>query len=176
MVKKLSFLTVLFVLVLINSCTTSNPTSPGGGGTQPTTIPWLVILNDYGAEVISYINLENDSIYYNIIGTGEMPHDIIVFNNMIYIVNSNATPSIASYKRNNDSLVLVKTGNVGATVNPHCIETDGKKLFITCFNSDEVVIVNPESLTIENRVNIGKAPEDIYYLNGYLYIACTAFE
>lgn len=174
MAKRLSLLTVLFVLITITSCTTSNPTAPGGGGQGPSFDKGIFVLNG-NSKMISFLNLENDSVNFEFTGTGDAPNDMLYLNDKLYVINS-LSHSMATYTRTDSGLTYNSSTDLGATNNPYDIASDGGKLFVTCFVSNEVVIIDPSSKVILDRIDVGLSPEGIIYLNGFIYVACTGMD
>jgi hypothetical protein len=90
-------------------------------------------------------------------------------------VNS-GSHSISRFSRQDSSLVLEEQLGTGAQTNPFGIASKGDRLYVSCLNSDEVVVLVPDPLFEEVRVDVGKAPEGVLYYQGYVYVACCAYD
>lgn len=176
MVKKSIFFLTAIILISIISCTTNNPTSPGGGGQGPLYVKGIFVLNG-NSGTISFLNLENDSINFEFIGTGMYPNDMISSDNKLYVINS-GSHTIVCYERNDSGLVVGGILDLGATQNsnPMDLTTDGNNIYISCLGSDEVIVIDQFAKGIIKRIKVGLSPTGIVYNNKYIYVACTGMD
>ena len=171
MAKKLVPLSFLVIILIISSCskdsnpTNENPISPSH--------PWLVVLNNLGYD-ISILDLEDNNLYTAVVGTGEVPNDLIAVNYDLFVVNSTSN-NISRYTKSDSTLLLEDVQGVGVNTNPFSITSKGDRLYVSCLNTDEVVVLVPDPLYEEDRVEVGTAPEGILYYQGNVYVACTGY-
>ena len=137
-------------------------------------IPRRLYVMNGSAETLSKLNLENLSISQNIVQTGTYPNQLLVHNDLIYVLNSGT-----------DDIMIIDPlddGRVSRTIalepgsNPWAMGFAGRnKAYVTNFLANTVSVVDVESGTLLKTIEVGTAPEGILIFEDRAYVANTGF-
>ncbi|MBN2090102.1 T9SS type A sorting domain-containing protein [candidate division KSB1 bacterium] len=137
-------------------------------------IPRSMYVINEAAETISKMNLENNAIQSNILKTGQIPNQIAVHNNMIYIVNS-GTDDILVVDPADDAQVK-QTIALPSGSNPWAIGFVGtNKAYVTNWISNTVAVIDLESAIVVKEIEVGKAPQGILIFGNKAFVANTGY-
>ncbi len=124
-----------------------------------------------GAETIDIYDVEKDTLYSDVIETGDIPNSMRLFGDYFYLVNSgSATIQKIDYRENQ----VVATFNLPEGSNPWDIAWDGSNFYVTSYMFDRVYKLN-EGGTIVDSADAGISPMGVVFLNGYLYVVASFF-
>ncbi|MBN1150101.1 hypothetical protein JXA84_02645 [candidate division WOR-3 bacterium] len=170
MVKKIILLAVLALGAFSCSKSTSDPTGPG---TQPTET-YLAVINNL-AETVSLIKTSDWSVVANAAGTGQVPNDADTMGGYLYVVNSTSS-TLDRYSKGSAGIIHDGSVNLGSTVNPFSIDCEGSKAYVSCFMSNELIVVSSNPFEVKKRITVGKSPEGVLVSGQRAFVACTAFD
>jgi YVTN family beta-propeller protein len=133
----------------------------------------LYVLNG-SAETLSKIDAEKNSVVKDIVTTGKIPNRIRIYDDRIYVVSSGEN-NIKVIDPKHDTEILQTIGlNPGD--NPWDIAfANNKKAYVTCFNTNDVAVIDLVAGTVTKRITVGRAPEGLLYKKGKLYVANTGY-
>ena len=159
--KKLAF-TFFIILAGLSSC--NNPTSSDNDGIHGNA---LFVL-EASAQTVSRINLDSATVLLSFATTGDVPGDIAMDGERLYILNS--TPASLSVIDAADGTEIT-TVNLPAGSNPYQIAVAEDALYITGWISGQLYKVNPDDFTITDSVEAGTNPQGIALNDEYIFVA-----
>jgi len=137
----------------------------------------LYVLNTL-SENISIINLSSNVVNADAstVGTPETadyPNDLIIRNNLAYVINSGINEIQVL---DLSDMTTLKRINTGIGSNPYSLEfINEKNMAVSLLFANEVVFFNVEEETETGRVQVDTGPEGLKLYNGKLYVANTNF-
>ena len=145
-----------------------------GAAHSQTNIPRTMYVLNGSAETVSKMNMESNTIVQNILNTGQLPNQIAVYDQMIYVVNS-GTDDITIIDPENDQQVF-NTIALDPGNNPWAIGFPGtNKAYVTNFLDHSVSVVNLETGAVQKRIEVGIGPEGILVHENHAFVANTGF-
>ncbi len=133
----------------------------------------MYILNG-SAETLSKINLETGIIEQNIVKTGQIPNQILIHQQKIYVVNS-GTDDLMIIDPQNDHQIE-RTIDLGTGNNPWFMAFVGsKKVYVTNWIGNSVSVVNIETGKIEKEITVGRAPQGILIVGNQALVTNTGY-
>ncbi len=137
-------------------------------------IPRTMYVINEAAETLSKMEMESFSIEQNILSTGQIPNQIAVHNNMLYLVNS-GTDDILVIDPQNDGTV-VKTIALPEGSNPWAIGFVGiNKAYVTNFIANKVSIIDLDAGVVTGEISVGTGPEGILVIDNRAFVANTGY-
>ncbi len=162
--KKLIVLSILVFLFLSNAVFADTPRT-------------MYVMNG-SAETLSKMNMENGAVISDILTTGMWPNQILIHNDMIYLVNS-GTDDIYVIDPSNDQqtekVIALDTG-----YNPyHMTFVGSNTAYVTNSLANNVSVIDVETATVLKNIEVGSKPQGILYLGDpyfgdQVYVANTA--
>ncbi|MDZ7724343.1 MAG: FlgD immunoglobulin-like domain containing protein [candidate division KSB1 bacterium] len=134
-------------------------------------VPRSIYAINASAETISKLNIESGHIAQNIAKTGQIPNDIVYWNEKIYIVNS-TTSSIQILDPRTDRI----TGSIALQEggNPWSIAFTGtQRAYVSNYVANSVSVVDIETQQIIDNIPVGTGPEGILVVGNRAYVANT---
>ncbi len=126
------------------------------------------------AETLSIIEPSTMKIYSDVISLGIWPNDIVYWSGKIYVVNSGDN-SITVY----DESTLKKEGDIylGKGANPWsmAIAPKANRGYVSNFAAGQVAEVDLKNKTLLKKIDVGRGPEGLAYLNGKIYVCNSAW-
>ena len=121
---------------------------------------------DYATSQLSadiYQKVNNSSL-------GESAQQMLIYGSKIYVAVTFSN-RLAVLDMDGKLLKTIEPEEGGNTMNPRCLAADGGKVYMTYFNGHAVAALDTVSLEIENKVAVGRYPEELAVANGKLYVA-----
>lgn len=126
------------------------------------------------AETFSMLELSTDRIYNDIVTTGGIPNHITQDGSRLFLVNSgdNTISIINSY-----TLTTIKSIHLGVNKNPWMVfpVANTNYIYVTCFESNELLRVDIETEEILSITGIDNKPQGGTLVGSTLYIGNTHF-
>ncbi len=136
-------------------------------------IPRTLYVMNGSAETLSKMNMEDKSITRNMVKTGQVPNQIRVHNQKLYLVNS-GTDDIMVIDPHTDQVEKIIALAPGS--NPWFIAFAGsKKAYVTNFLRNSVSVIDLEFATVAGEIPVGVAPEGIIISGNKAFVANTGF-
>jgi YVTN family beta-propeller protein len=137
-------------------------------------IPRTLYALNGSAETLSKMNMDTGEITANIINTGQVPNQIITFNDTLYLVNSESD-NVMVIDPHNDGQVA-KTIGLDAGNNPWSIAFVKKnKAYVTNLIAHTVSVIDIKMGTVLKNIAVGTGPEGILVVDNRAYIANTGY-
>ncbi len=132
----------------------------------------LYVLNTL-AQTVSAIDLNTGEVQNNVFSTGTWPNQIVVRNNLAYVVNSGdnniQVVDLSTYS-------TTATIDLGAGANPYAIlPVSDNKAYVSNLLANTVAVVNLVAGTVIKTIAVGMAPEGLAFARGKIYVANTGF-
>jgi YVTN family beta-propeller protein len=172
--RSLSKLLILFLLVL--GCKKKDP-EPSGPDYLSNGI---LVLNEglfqQNNSSISWIDLSNSSISNDFFlakndrHLGDTGNDMVLHGGKIYVVVNGSGLIDVLNKNSVKSIKQIPMLNGGINKSPRSIVFSGSKGYISCYDG-YVDVLDTASLTITQRIPVGKNPEDLVVSNGKLFVS-----
>ncbi len=135
----------------------------------------LFVINTL-AETVSVINGDDtNEVYSDVFTTGMWPNHCLFHRGNIYFVNSGDN-NITVY--NESTFEYLGEIYLGPGSNPWMViqKTGTDTAWVPCFASGDMVVVDLESLTAGDRIQLGNGPEGGTYQDGKVYVGNTAWD
>ena len=133
----------------------------------------LYVINTL-AESVSVINADTGDVYPDVFTTGMWTNHCFFYGGNIYLVNSGDN-NIEVY----DESTFEYQGEIylGAGSNPWMIihKPGTDTAFVPCFASGDMAEIDLASLSVEQRIPLGRGPEGGAYQDGKIYVGNTAW-
>ncbi len=125
-------------------------------------------------ETLSKYDTETGQVFNHIINVGEYANQIFIKDNTGYVVNSG---------EHNIQVIDLTTETTIASINcpngsnPYwmTILQDENKGYVTGLFTNKVYIFNPDTYQITGSINVGFAPEGLYFYEDKLYVCNTCY-
>ncbi len=103
-------------------------------------------------------------------GLGDTPNDIKLYGGKLYVVvnMSNSLEVIDVYTGKSLAQLSIKDAN-GVGMQPRKIDFYQGKAYLCCYNG-QVLKIDTTTLSIENKIQVGKNPEDLCVVGSELYV------
>ncbi|GEM_PF-4930635 len=125
-----------------------------------------------GAETIDIYDVDRDTVFRDVIETGEIPNSIRKFGDYLYLVNSgSATVQKIDYRENQ----VETTYELPQGSNPWDIAWDGNNFYVTSYMFDRVYKLTRRGEVVDSAT-AGISPMGITYLNGYVYVVASFYD
>ncbi len=140
----------------------------------------LFAIRKYQNQTLTHIDIANNIVNDSVASIGPTANSLVIFDEQIYVVNSgdafigiNASLQIFDIEDiiNNDSLTPITIPIPDGKSPYDIIFLNETRAYISCFMSGSVLIFNPQTLQIENEINIGSGPEGMAIYGDKLYVA-----
>ncbi len=158
--KRLFAIFVLFVLL--------------GTASAQTVYTNLFVENNLG-ETITRVDITEGKIWNNVFTTGNVPNQIQVRGDSLYVLNSiSSTLQIFNLRSGKE----VATIDLGANKNPWSVAfcKSSGLVFVTNLQANSVSVVDIKKGAVVDSISVGKAPEGILAAGKKVYVANTAFD
>jgi hypothetical protein len=171
-----SLINSLILLVLFSGCKKDDPevNSPANLSNG------ILVLNEglfqQNNSSISWINLSDASVTTDLFLTknernlGDTGNDMVVHGGKIYVVMNGSGLIEVIDKKTAKSLKQISMLNGSVNKSPRSITFSGSKGYVSCYDGF-VDVLDTVSLTIMQRIAVGKNPEDLVVLNGKLFVS-----
>ena len=127
------------------------------------------------AETVSRIDLSENRIWNNVFTTGNVPNQIQVRGDSLYILNSvSSTLQIVDLNTGKE----VNTIDLGAHKNPWNFTfcKSSGLIFVSNLMANSVSVVDLQKGTVVDSISVGTAPEGILAVGKKVYVTNTAFD
>jgi len=120
------------------------------------------------SQVIYFLNPDTLNIIKSI-STTNSPTGILLWNNLLYIANSNSN-SISVYDINTDNMIM--HFNVG--IDPVRLYNGTNEIFVSNYISNSVDVLLPNQVGVVQEIPVGNGPVDMAcsHTRHWLYVAC----
>jgi len=136
----------------------------------------IVYIVNGGSETLSKYDTETGVVTNNILTLGEYANQIFIKENRAYVVNS-GEHNIQVIDINNQTTIGWINCPNGS--NPYWMTirqlADGSKGYVTGLFTNKVYIFNPDTYQITGSINVGSAPEGLYFYEDVLYVCNTCY-
>jgi YVTN family beta-propeller protein len=176
--KKISFITTLFSLFLLSSCTKTDP-GPVNDDTTPAYLKGkgVFILNEgnfrTGNGSLSFYSYDSARLYNNVFFNinnrplGDIPNSMVIRENKAYIVVNNSG-KIEVVDKN--SLLSLET--ITGLVSPrNILVVSNNKAYVSSLYSDSLTILNISNYSISGFINIRRTSEAMILYGGKAYVS-----
>jgi len=125
----------------------------------------------YGNASLSFVDLENDTIYNNVFydvnnyPLGDVAQSITVFNDKVFIVINNSGKIFVINKNTAKYIATIKN----LTSPRHITFISENKAYISDLYSNFITIINPQNYEIIGTINTGCSTEKMILLEKYIY-------
>ncbi len=115
---------------------------------------------------------ETDSLFKDVMETGDTPNYIFFTEEKGYVVNSGyeGSPSIQVFNPENNE--VISTYELAQNTNPWALTVKDEEIYITSFNLDMVYVFDKTGKIIDS-IKVGRAPAGITLYKDKIYVACT---
>ncbi len=152
---------LLFMILLLYTCAFAG-------------IPRTLYTLNESAETVSSMSMDDWSIQSNIVTTGQMPNQLVVFNDLIYIVNSGTDDIMIIDPQQNNQ--VVQTIALAEGSNPWAIAfPDSDKAYVTNYVANTVSVIDLATGTVTGNIAVGVAPEGILCKDGQAFVTNTGY-
>ncbi len=125
-----------------------------------------------GAETIDIYDVEKDTVYSDVMETGEIPNSMRRFGDYFYLVNSgSATIQKIDFRENQ----VMATFELPQGSNPWDIAWDGSNFYVTSWMYDRVYKLNSAGEIVDSA-DAGVSPMGVTFLNGYVYVVASFYD
>ncbi|GBE28785.1 hypothetical protein BMS3Bbin03_02736 [bacterium BMS3Bbin03] len=134
----------------------------------------LFVLNGLG-ETVSKIGLTEDRIWNNLYTTGDVPNQIRVWGDSLYILNSvSSTLQIVNLSAGRQVAEI----DLGVNKNPwnFAYSKSSGKIFITNLMANSVSVVDVAAKAVVDSIDVGGSPEGILVVGNRVYVTNTAYD
>ncbi len=106
----------------------------------------LIVTLNTGAETLSLLNLTSGELQRDVAGTGRVPNDMLLLRDTLYVLNSDQQ-TVAVYRPEPVPVFLrqLDLADGGVLLGPYNFATDGDRLWISCFQQDQLLRLDPVS-------------------------------
>ncbi|MCF7811735.1 hypothetical protein K9N50_12185 [bacterium] len=163
---------ILCVGTFLTSCDSSSTTPSGPDGSN------LVLVANQYANTLSIVNIDDGYALNNKIGVGNNPNDLIYYDSKIYVINSVSNDmNILRLTDDNEFATVHAPLDLGVNRgnSPQYGTIGGGFMFITNFNTDDVNVIELDSLFSTAYIPVGTAPQDILTVGDKIYVACCGY-
>lgn len=129
----------------------------------------LFVLNGNG-QTITKVLPESGQVIQEFAATRDIPNDIARYNDHILILNS--TPASLDIISPTDGS-RINVLNLTAGSNPYAMHVDGDDIYLTGLVSNRLYKINGPSMTLEDSVGAGVAPQGVSTDREYIYVTST---
>lgn len=137
-------------------------------------VPRTMYVFNASAETISKINLETNAITRDLFPTGQVPNQIVIHNEMMYVVNS-TTADIQVINPRQDTQVE-RTITLEPGDNPWFMAfTGATKAYVTNWNDNSVSVVDVAAGNILKRIPVGERPQGLMVVGNQAFVANTGY-
>ena len=177
---------IMALFLLFSGCLGKNNLQLFGNGSGK-----LIIVNNL-AETLGTFYIKNEAVNNNILTIGQSPNQIVIKNNLAYVVNS-LSNSIQIIDLSNNS--TIREISLGAGKNPMNIAIiNSNKAYVTNFMANTIDVIDPsqsstqnqiiKSISLSSGVNLPKdegvtlnaaRPQGAVIKNGKLYVCLANF-
>ena len=125
---------------------------------------------------ISWISLTDATVntdlflFKNDRNLGDTGNDMVLYGGKIYVIMNGSGLIEVIDKKTAKSLKQIPMLNGGVNKSPRSIAFSGSKGFVTCYDG-YVDVLDTVSLSIIQRIPVGKNPEDLVVSNGKLFVS-----
>lgn len=132
----------------------------------------LYVVNTLG-ENLSFINLENQTVNSNAATLGLYTNEIKIRGSKGYIINSGLNEIQVINLQSFSTLTRISTGT---GTNPYNMDFVNDSLaVVSLLFTNKVAIINVNSGSVVQNINVGYGPEGVKYYNGKIYVTNTNF-
>ncbi len=171
--KKL--LTILISIILLLNCS-KTPTSPDNQNLNLKTSKVFIVNQGIwgGANgTLSIYDVDNDTLYNNVIELGNVANFITIYKNKAYVLNSTSN-NIMVLDISEKQITIEKT--ISGFNNPWSATILNEKLYVANQTGDKVSVVDLNQLSVIKEIPVGTAPQGIYTIKDKVYVANTGYE
>ncbi len=138
-----------------------------------TEIKKLYVINDWGSETLSSVDLISGTVNTSIAVLGNVPNDIQIKNNTGYIVNST---SADIYVFDVTSETVIDTISLLPNSNPIALAVAENGIgYVSNLMLNSVSKVDLNSGTVLNSIDVGTQPQGMFLDGDFLYVANTGY-
>jgi len=142
--------------------------------TAQTDIPRTLYVMNGSAETLSKLTLHNDAIIQNIVGTGQIPNQIVAHNQKLYVLNSGTDDIMVIEPQNDQQIARTIALEVGN--NPWAMAFTGAHMaYVSNLLDNSVSVVDVASGNVLKDIAVGAGPEGILIHGNKAFIASTGF-
>ncbi|MFN3821160.1 MAG: YncE family protein [bacterium] len=170
-------LLALAVLVgLFGGCekTKKTPSSP-----PPTAGSTLLIANfSGGAGSLSLIDLSTSTVTRDVAGLGNVPNDILYWNNRFYVINSLSNDMNVLEISDRNEVTSIDTIDLGRGANKspqYGAVTSSGDFYISNFNDHTVTVFDPRTRQAVSYIPVGQHPQDVLAREDKVYVCNSNF-
>jgi len=167
---------LIWIILLLIACKKKDPPA-----TAPESLSnGILVLNEglfqQNNSSISWIDLSNSNITSDLFlasnnrQLGDTGNDMVLHGGKIYVVMNGSGLIEVLNKQTGKSIKQIPMLNGGVNKSPRSITFHGSKGFITCYDGF-VDVLDTVSLSITQRIPVGKNPEDLIVSNGKLFVS-----
>lgn len=160
--KRIFIITLLLSAAVSFSCTLLNNESGEG-----------IYVLDWEREAVYRMGYDFDFYEDVVCLAGTAPTSMIIYNDNIYIANSgfggDASIQSFSLKGKGSQTRILKEGS-----SPAFMAADEDYIYLSLWGADELIVINPESLSIEKEITGIKSPQGVFMDENIIYVGSTS--
>ncbi len=136
-------------------------------------IPRTMYILNGAAETVSKMVIKDGEIVQNVAETGETPNQIIVYQDLVYVLDS-GTSDIKVINPMSDQ--VVKTIPLKPGANPWAMAVVGQdRAYVSNWIANTVSVVDLQSGAVDKEIPVGKGPEGVLVVNNQAFVANTGY-
>ncbi len=128
-----------------------------------------------GTSKLSFYNISRDSFYADIFNPGQLgltPDGMVLDNNNLYITEQGNFGSAGKIYKTDTNGTVIASNDVG--INPYSLAIANNKIFITNGPSNNVSVVDKNSLALITTINVGLYPQEILAIGNNVFVCNTS--
>lgn len=119
------------------------------------------------AESFSVIDPDSLSISNDVALTGKAPNQMVHNGESLYLINSLDNNII---KYDIGTFEILSEIYLGSGKNPYMMDIDDKYIYVSCWMSDSVIIIDKSSEEIVTEISVGARPQGVLAVENRLYV------
>lgn len=174
--KRLAILVIAAMIIIIQGCSEDAIINP------PITVnssKGVYVLSEGGFSAgtsrLSFYNNTNDSFYANVFNPGNLglaPDGMIFENNNLYICEQGNFGAAGKIYVADTNGTVISSGNAGT--NPYSLAIANNKIYLTNGPSNNVTVLDKNSLAVITTVNVGLYPQEILAVGNKVFVCNTS--
>ncbi len=136
-------------------------------------VPRTLYVINGAAETLSKLNLETGAVKQNVVKTGQIPNDLFVHRDLLYVLNS-GTSSLQVIDPRRDQ--VVKTIVLKPNANPWAAAVVGRsKVYVSNWAANSVSVLDLETGAIVGEFVTGKGPQGILVVDDLAFVCVSGY-
>lgn len=103
-------------------------------------------------------------------GLGDSAEQMLIYGSKMYVTVT-ASNRIAVLDMNGKLIESIEPKEGDEPMNPRCMVADNGKIYVSYFYGHAVAVLDTTTLKIENKVSVGRYPEQLAVANGKIYVS-----